>query len=164
MFESEAQNVQRNVREEVAAYLGGKFDDIALTGNTTAGLALVYHGLPLKSGDEVLVTTHDHVVHHEAIRLSTERNGASVRKIKLFDDAASASAEDIVSHVREGIGPKTRVLGITWVHSATGIRLPVRQIADALGEINSKRDEKERVVLVVDGVHGIGAVDATIAE
>ncbi|WP_018973638.1 aminotransferase class V-fold PLP-dependent enzyme [Rudaea cellulosilytica] len=164
MFESEAQNLQEKVRVDIAAYLGGKPDEIALTPNTTTGLALVYHGLPLKSGDEVLVTTHDHVVHHEAIRLSTERNGASVRKITLFDDAARASAEAIVSRVREGIGPKTRVLGITWVHSATGIRLPVRQIADAVGEINSKRDEKERMVLVVDGVHGIGAVDATIAD
>ncbi|MBS0514593.1 MAG: aminotransferase class V-fold PLP-dependent enzyme [Proteobacteria bacterium] len=164
MFESEAQNLQDKVCVDVAAYLGGKPDEIALTPNTTTGLALVYHGLPLQPGDEVLVTTHDHVVHHEAIRLSTERNGASVRKIKLFDEAANASADAIVSRVREGIGPKTRALGITWVHSATGIRLPVRQIADALGEINSKRDEKEHVVLVVDGVHGIGAVDATIAD
>lgn len=164
MFESEAQNLQKKVRDEVAAYLGGKPDEIALTPNTTTGLALIYHGLPLKAGDEVLVTTHDHVVHHEAIRLSTERNGASVRKIKLFDDAANTSADAIVARVREGIGPKTRVLGITWVHSATGIRLPVRQIADAVHEINSKRDEKERVLLVVDGVHGIGAVDATIAD
>jgi isopenicillin-N epimerase len=164
MFESEAQNLQRKVREDVAAYLGGDADEIALTPNTTTGLALVYHGLPLKSGDEVLVTTHDHVVHHEAIRLSTERNGASVRKIPLFDDASSASADAIVARVRAGIQPKTRVLGITWVHSATGIRLPVRQIADALQEINSKRDEKDRVLLVVDGVHGIGAVDAKISD
>lgn len=164
MFEGEAQNLQKKVRDDVAPYLGGKADEIALTPNTTTGLALIYHGLPLKSGDEVLVTTHDHVVHHEAIRLSTERNGASVRKIKLFDDAANASADAIVARVRDGVAAKTRVLGITWVHSATGIRLPVRQIADALHEINAKRDEKDRVLLVVDGVHGIGAVDATIAD
>jgi len=164
MFESETQNLQRKVREDIAAYLGGQPDEIALTPNTTTGLSLVYHGLPLKAGDEVLVTTHDHYVHHEAIRLATERNGASVRRIPLFDDAASASVDAIVGRVREGIGAKTRVLGITWVHSASGIRLPVRQIADALREINAKRDEHERVLLVLDGVHGIGAVDATIVD
>src|SRR5438477_9306154 len=76
MFESEAQNAQRKVREEIAAYLGGKEDEIALTPNTTTGLALVYHGLPLKPGDEVLTTAHDHVSHHESIRLATERSGA----------------------------------------------------------------------------------------
>lgn len=164
MFEGEAKNLQHKVREDIAAYLGARSDEIALTGNTTTSLALVYHGLPLKPGDEILVTTHDHVVHHESIRLSSERNGASVRKFALFDDAASASADGIVARVRAAIGAKTRVLGITWVHSSTGIRLPVRQIADALRQINQQRSEAERVLLVVDGVHGIGAVDETIAD
>src|SRR2546430_4197284 len=41
---SEAENVQRKVREDVAAYLGGRQDEIALTPNTTTSLALVYHG------------------------------------------------------------------------------------------------------------------------
>src|ERR1041384_2977508 len=156
MFESQAENAQRKVREEVAAYLGGKQDEIALTPNTTTGLALVYHGLSLKPGDEILTTTHDHVVHHESIRLSTERNGASSRRIALFDDAATATVDGIVARVRENIRPNTRVVGITWVHSATGMRLPVREIAAAL--------KGKDVLLVVDGVHGLGCVDETIAE
>src|SRR5207248_910147 len=134
MFEGEAENVQRRVREDVAAYLGARQDEIALTANTTTGLALVYHGLPLKPGDEVLVTTHDHVVHHESIRLATERNGASVRRFALFDEAAAASVDGILARVRQALRPATRVLGVTWVHSATGMRLPVRQIADVIKE------------------------------
>ena len=114
MFESESQNLQSKVCNDVAAYLGGRPDEIALTPNTTTGLALVYHGLPLKPGHEVLVTTHDHYSHHESIRLSTERNGASVRKIALFDEAANASVDGIVGRIREAIRPATRVLGITW--------------------------------------------------
>jgi len=164
MFESESQNLQSKVCNDVAAYLGGRPDEIALTPNTTTGLALVYHGLPLKPGHEVLVTTHDHYSHHESIRLSTERNGASVRKIALFDEAANASVDGIVGRIREAIRPATRVLGITWVHSSTGIRLPVRQISEALQDVNRKRDQADRVLLVVDGVHGIGAVDEAIAQ
>lgn len=164
MFEGEATNMQHKVCVDIAAYLGAKPEEIALTSNTTTSLSLVYHGLPLKSGDEVLSTTHDHVVHHEAIRLSTERNGASARRITLFEDASAASVDGIVGRIREGIRPQTRVLGITWVHSATGIRLPVRAVADALKDVNNGRDAADRVVLVVDGVHGIGAVDETIAE
>ena len=163
MFETEAENLQSKVRGDVAAYLGGRPEEVALTPNTTTGLALVYHGLPLKPGDEVLVTTHDHYVHHEAIRFATERNGASVRRFALFDDAASATAGGIVSRVREAIRPATRVLGITWVHSSTGMRLPVRAIADALQEVNRQRGGDERVLLVVDGVHGLGAVDESVA-
>src|SRR2546426_558145 len=89
MFEAGGQNAPRKERGEIAAYLGGKEDEIALTANTTTGLALVYHGLPLKPGDEVLTTAHDHVVHHESIRLATERNGASWRRFALFDQAAT---------------------------------------------------------------------------
>ncbi len=164
MFETDAENLQRKVRQDIATYLGAHADEVALTANTTTSLSLVYHGLSLKAGDEVLVTTHDHVVHHEAIRLSTERNGASVRKIALFDEAASASVDGIVDRIRTAIRPQTRVLGITWVHSSTGIRLPVREIAAVLKDINGQRSEADRVLLVVDGVHGIGAVDETIAE
>jgi selenocysteine lyase/cysteine desulfurase len=164
MFESEFGKVERKVREDIAPYLGAHPEEIALTGNTTTSLALVYQGLPLKAGQEVIVTTHDHFSHHESVRLATERNGASVRKIALYDEAANASVDGIVDRVRKGIRPATRVLGITWVHSSSGVRLPVRQISQALRDINRSRDEADRVLLVVDGVHGIGAVDETIAE
>lgn len=164
MFEDEARNMQLAVCKDIAEYLGGTPDEIALTPNTTTGLALVYHGLPLKAGDEVLVTTHDHVVHHESVRLSTQRNGAEARRFTMFDDAATATVDGIVARVREAVRPATRVLGATWVHSSTGIRLPIRAIADALAEINAKRDEASRIVFVVDGVHGLGAVDASVAE
>jgi len=164
MFESEEHNLQMAVCKDIAAYLGGKPGEIALTPNTTTSLALVYLGLPLKAGDEVLVTTHDHYAQHESIRLATERSGASVRRITLFDDAASATVDGILTRIRAGIRPATRVLGLTWVHSASGIRLPVREIAKVVAEANRERSDADRVLLVVDGVHGIGAVDETIAE
>ncbi|OLC78554.1 MAG: aminotransferase class V, partial [Deltaproteobacteria bacterium 13_1_40CM_4_68_19] len=117
----------------------------------------------LRPGDEVLVTTHDHFSHHEAIRFATERNGASVRKFALFDEASTATVDGIVTRVHDAVRPATRVLGITWVHSSTGMRLPVRQIAEALREVNRGRAGNERVLLVVDGVHGLGAADETVA-
>jgi selenocysteine lyase/cysteine desulfurase len=159
MFEDDAHNLPLQVQREVADYLGGKPEEVCLTGNTTTGLALVYHGLPLKPGDEVLTTTHDHYSHHESIRLATERAGASMRKIALFDEAADASTDSIIDALLKGIGPKTRVVGLTWVHSSSGIRLPIREISAAL-----RQRSGQPLMLVVDGVHGIGATDETIAE
>ena len=157
LFEDDAHNVPMHVQARVAAYLGSRAQDVCLTGNTTTGLALVYHGLPLRPGDEVLCTTHDHFSHHESIRLATERAGATMRKIALFDAAANAGTQSITDALLAGIGPKTRVVGLTWVHSASGIRLPIREIAAAL------RARSESLVLVVDGVHGIGATDEAVA-
>jgi selenocysteine lyase/cysteine desulfurase len=54
------------------------------------------------------------------------------------------------------------VLGLTWVHSCTGVRLPIRAIADMLAEVNRTRRERERVRLIVDGAHGLGAVDEAV--
>src|SRR6476646_798999 len=56
------------VRAAAADYTGGKPEEIAITGNTTTGLALGYGGLPLKPKQEILVTTHDHYVTYEALR------------------------------------------------------------------------------------------------
>ena len=159
MFMTPEENLQLAVCREAAAYIGGQPDEIALTPNTTTSLALVYHGLPLRAGDEVLATTHDHYSHHESIRLACERNGATSRRIALFDEAREASVEGIVARLRDAIRPETRVLGLTWVHSSTGIRLPCVEIAAMLAQVNAGRDAAQRILFVLDGVHGLGAVD-----
>jgi isopenicillin-N epimerase len=162
LFESAEKNLPLQICRTIADYIGGNANDVALTPNTTTGLALIYQGLPLREGDEVLTTNHDHYVHHESIRMATSRCGATWRKIPLFDSYDSISADQMVDRIRKGIGPKTRVLGTTWVHSASGLRLPIRRIADVVAEANRGRDEKDRVLLVVDGVHGIGVEDPNI--
>ena len=152
------------IQAAVAEYLGGKPEEVALTNSTTMGLALVYQGLPLKAGQEILTTTHDHFVHHEAIRLAAERAGATVKKISLFDNFNSISEEEIVGRIKKAITPKTRVIGITWVHSSTGLKLPVRAVANAIAEANKGRAEADCVLLIVDGVHGFGVEDEAVAR
>jgi selenocysteine lyase/cysteine desulfurase len=162
MFEAPETNIPLKVLTALGSYIGGDPQDIALTQNTTTGLSLIYHGLPLKAGDEILTTVNDHFVHHESIRLATERNGASWRKIALWDSWDAISADEIVDRLRRAIQPNTRVVGITWVHSQSGLRLPIRRIADMIAEVN--RDRANRVLLVVDGVHGVGVEDPRITS
>jgi isopenicillin-N epimerase len=152
------------IQSAVAEYLGGKADEVAATNSTTMGLALVYHGLPIKTGQEILTTAHDHFVHHEAVRLAAERAGATVRKIALFDDIKTVSISEITARIKKAISPKTRAVGVTWVHSSTGLKLPIRAIANTIAEANKGRAESDRVILVVDGVHGFGVEDENVAE
>ncbi|GIF70394.1 class V aminotransferase [Asanoa ishikariensis] len=143
----------RRVASAVMNYLGNGSDRVAFTDSTTLGLGLLYGGLRLGAGDEVLTTKHDFYATHEALRLRTLRDGVAVRQIELYSDPATASVDEIVGKLTAAVGPRTRVVAVTWVHSSTGVRLPIRAIADAL----AGRD----VLLCVDGVHGFGAVDAT---
>jgi isopenicillin-N epimerase len=162
VFEQTDNNIPLQVCRALANYIGADAHDIALTQNTTTGLALLYHGLPLREGDEILTTTHDHYVHHESIRLATGRCGATWRKIPLFDSYDSISPDEIAERIRKAIAPKTRAVGVTWVHSSSGVRLPIASIAETLTQVNRGREEKDRVLLIVDGVHGLGVEDPNI--
>ena len=162
LFSFKDESMSDKVKKAAAEYLGAKPQEIALTTNTTTGLALIYQGLKIQSNQEILTTVHDHYSHHESIRLATEKAGASFKKIALFDSLNAISAGSIVQRIRDAITDRTRAVGITWVQSSTGLKLPVRKIADAIAEVNRNREESNRVMLIVDGVHGLGVENETI--
>jgi isopenicillin-N epimerase len=162
--QAQEETLPSRVQRRAAEYIGGHPDEVALTDSTTQGLALIYNGLTVKSGEEILTTTHDHFVHHESIRLATERAGASWRRIALYDSPEAASAEQMTERLRHAIGPRTRVIGLTWVHSSTGVKLPVRALSGVVADANRSREEHERVRLVLDGVHGFGNQEEQVAE
>jgi isopenicillin-N epimerase len=55
---------ENEVLEAAAGYLGARSSDIALTDSTTMGLGLVYNGLSLHAGQEVLTTEQDYYATH----------------------------------------------------------------------------------------------------
>lgn len=150
--------------EAAADYMGADADDVALTDSTTMGLGILYNGLVLRPGDELLTTEHDYYVTHESLRQAAERTGATVRKIRLYDEIGDVSADGIVNAVRSAIGSRTRVLALTWVHSGTGLRIPLSKMAEVVEEANAGRDEEDRLLLCVDGVHGFGIEDETVED
>jgi len=155
-----AMTAEAAVAAAAGRYLGVDPADIALTDSTTMGLGLLYNGLKLRANQEILTTTHDHYSTETSLRLRAERTGASIRRISLYRDSAAKSVDEIVSNVAKAVTSQTRVLAVTWVHSCTGVKLPIRAIADVLKPINAGRDVQDRVLLCVDGVHGLG-VDGT---
>src|SRR3954453_6178328 len=156
--------LQEAARAAAGQYLAVNASVIALTDSTTMGVSLIYNGLHLTPDQEILTTEQDYYVTHEAIRLATRRTGAKVRKVSLYEQIHGITAEQIVERITQGITPATRVVALTWVHSSTGLKLPLRRIADALEAINADRDGPARVLLCVDGVHGFGIEDVTLPD
>jgi selenocysteine lyase/cysteine desulfurase len=153
------------VRAAAAEYLGAKPEEIALTGNTTTGLALLYGGLPLGPKQEIVATTHDHYVTYESLRLRALHSGGKpVRKVPLYATPEKASEDEIVGNLVKAVGPHTRAFACTWVHSSTGVKLPIRKMADALRDLNRKRADADRVLLCVDGVHAFGVEQEGVAD
>jgi selenocysteine lyase/cysteine desulfurase len=152
------------VRDAASGYLNVQPDDLAMTDSTTMGLGLVYGGMKLGSGQEILSDTHDHIVTTLSLRCVAERTGATLHRVPLYDDPATANAEKIVETVTQNLRPATRLVALTWVHSGTGVKLPVRQIADAVAAVNTGRSPDDRILFAVDGVHGFGLEDVTFDD
>lgn len=152
------------VLSAASEYLGVDASEIALTDSTTMGLGILYGGIRLRADQEAIATVHSHYSTRESIRLRSLRTGARRREIRLFDDPKTASVDEIIASVRTAISPATRVLAVTWVHSSTGFKVPIRAIADFLRDVNRHRGPDDRVLLCVDGVHGFGIEDVTMAD
>ena len=148
--------LEERMADAASAYLGTRAVELAFTDSTTMGLGLVYGGLRLAPGDEILTTEHDFYATHEAIRLRSLRLQTPTRRIRLYDDPERASVDSIIRAIRGGISQSTRVLALTWVHSSSGVKLPLARVGELLAGINRGRPESRRVLLIVDGVHGLG--------
>ena len=155
-LEDHGQRLDRQARSAAAEYLGGDRGQVVFTRSTTDGLGLLYGGLRLREGQEVVTTTHDFYSTHEALRLRADRTGAKVRRITLYEDPAAVTSARLVEAVRRGLGPRTRVLALTWVHSGTGVKLPLAGICQAVAEHNRGRDPADRVLVCADAVHALG--------
>jgi selenocysteine lyase/cysteine desulfurase len=164
MYEGVEGEPYEKARNAMAGYLGADADEIAFTSNTTSALAVFYHGLRIRPDQEIVLTEHDHPVHHAVARYAAARSGSPIRYIPLFDSPEGADAGEVVARIGRAIGPKTRVVGVTWVQSSTGVRLPIPAIAEAVALANRGRAEADRCLLLVDGVHGFGNQDADAAR
>ncbi len=137
-------------RKAAAHYLDTDPGSIALTDSTTMGLGILYSGLKLRRGQEILTTEHDFYATTEALRLASERSGATVRRIRLYDEPSAANETEIVDRVRAAIRPQTRVVAVTWVHSGTGVRLPIPAIGE-VGRPGQRRPRARRPRAAVRG-------------
>nr|WP_315445795.1 aminotransferase class V-fold PLP-dependent enzyme [uncultured Pseudomonas sp.] len=155
---------EENVRVWAGKYLQAKPGQIALTGSTTEGLAMIYGSVQVRPDQEILTTEHEHYSTRNILDFRTRRDGTRVRKLKLFESPQSISLDQVLDIINRNIRPETRVLGMTWVHSGSGVKLPISDISRLVDEHNRQRDDKDRLIYVVDGVHGFGVDDLSFAQ
>ena len=152
------------VRDWAARYLQVKPRQIALTGSTTEGLGMIYGGLKVRADQEILTTVHEHYSTNRILGFRQQRQGTQVRKLRLFNQPRELSTDQLLSTLDQAIKPNTRVLGMTWVHSGSGVKLPVGEIGKLVRQHNRDRDENERILYVIDGVHGFGVENQNFAD
>jgi isopenicillin-N epimerase len=152
------------VLRAAADYLEVDPTEIALTDSTTMGLGLLYGGLTLREGQEILTTLHEHYATETSLRLRAERTGVTLRQIPLYHSLKNVSRLELLENVIKNIRPNTRIVAVTWVHSSTGLKLPIHEMARAIHTLNESRAEEDRVIFCVDGVHALGVEDFRLSD
>jgi selenocysteine lyase/cysteine desulfurase len=118
----------------------------------------------MRSDHEVLTSDNEHPATVDVLTARAERETRPPHKtVALYRDSATATAREIVDNVRAALTPKTRILTLTWVSSANGVKLPIAEIARQVTAANDDRDPDNRLLFVVDGVHGFGIENETFA-
>lgn len=103
-------DVPERLRALLARLVGGRSEEIVLGNSTSHGLHLIAHGLSWQDGDEILTVEGD----YPATVLPWQRlAGAGVRTRSLRPTSDLLSGEELAA----AIGPRTRVLAVTWVDS-----------------------------------------------
>ncbi len=154
----------RSVLDGAGAYLGADPDSIALTESTTMGLAVVLTGFRLRPGEEIVSTGHEHYAASELLRFKASGSGARHRVIRLYEDPRRVTEEEVVAALRNGLSDETRLLVLTWVHSGTGVKLPLARLGEVVAEVNRGRAEGRELLVCVDGVHGFGVEDFEVGS
>jgi cysteine desulfurase/selenocysteine lyase len=135
---------QEVAREKLADFLNVKISEISLTHNTTEGLNIVALGLHLKKGDEVIMTTHEHVGN-----AAPWLNVAKLRGIVIKTFTPALTAKENLEQIEALITSKTKVIAVPHITCTTGIVLPVKQIC-ALAKA-------KQIIACIDGAHGSGS-------
>src|SRR5713101_4284408 len=146
--------MRESLRAKVARMLRVSADEIAITRNTSEGSNIIVKGVDLKSGDEVLITDHNHPSNNDSWRVRAQRDGFVVKSLPV--PIPAPSAEKLLADFERAITPRTRVIAITHVTSTTGIQYPAREIA-ALAR-------RRNIYMHLDGAQTFGALDVNLAE
>jgi len=127
-------NAEFNValRRKLAAFVGAKENEIALTNNTSDGMIMGTWGPALDPGDEIAYTNHDHVGGAHPILHRVRRDRLGVRVIDLSDRKfhPATSPDVYVNAFEAALTPRTKLLSFCHINYTDGGVLPVKAICE----------------------------------
>ena len=135
------------VKVDLAKAFGGAPCEYGFVTNATEGVNAVLRSTRFGPDDELLCTDHVYRAVKQAMRSRAGESGATLREVAVPVPSAGAAA--LLAAVLAGVTPRTRMLVLDHVTSATATRFGVEGLRARL---------PERCLLLVDGAHAPGAL------
>lgn len=151
-FTQELPALLNRTRVEFAEFVGAHPQNIGFITNATEGVNAVLRSLELKTGDEILVTTHGYPACTNACRFVAKRSGAKV--VTAHIPFPLQSPDEVTQTILEAVTEKTRLALIDHITSPSGLVLPIEQIVKEL--------QARGVETLVDGAHAPGMVELNL--
>lgn len=117
-------------------------DDIALLKNTSEGLSVVAHGLEWQAGDNIVISNEE-FPSNRIVWESLRDHGVTVREADLRGDDPEAS-------LLAEIDDRTRLLAVSSVQYASGIRLDLQRLGDFC--------HQHHILYCIDAIQSLGAL------
>jgi isopenicillin-N epimerase len=145
---------KETVRARLARQWGVDAEEIAITRNSSESLQICQMGFDLKSGDEVLTTTHDYPRMITTFKQRQRREGIVLKQFKL--PIPCEDDDQVVSLFESNITPKTRLMLMSHIVNITGQILPVKKVVAMA--------RRRNIPVIVDGAHALAHLDFKIAD
>ena len=140
--------------KKLSEFMNADPQGMALVKNTTEGVNTVLRSLPLKPGDEIIVTDHSYQACWNAVDFVTQRSGAKTVVVEV--PFRVGNEDEIVDLVMDSVTDRTVLAMIDTVTSATGLRMPFERLVGELQETG--------VDVLLDAAHGPGIVPLDLSD
>jgi len=142
--------LEQRLRERAAWLIGAPSpDDIALLKNTSEGLSFVAGGLDWSPGERI-VGISDDFPSNRVVWESLAARGVH------FDKVDVHTAADPEQALIDALRPETRLMAVSSVHFATGLRFDLARLSAACRE--------RGVLLCIDAIQALGALPFDLRE
>ena len=138
----------RESRIALGKYLNADADDLVYIPNATHGVNIVAHSLRLKPGDEVLTTDHEYGACDYTWEFVCGKAGADY--VHQTIPLPVHSEDEIVDMLWQAVTPRTKVIYLSHITSATALRMPVEKIC--------KRAREAGILTIIDAAHAPGQI------
>lgn len=138
-----ADEMMAQARTRLGAFVGADADDVVFFPNPTTAVNMVARALRLQPGDEVVTTDHEYGAMDRTWRKLCAEAGAAYVRVPV--PLPVSTADDFVERVWAAVTPRTRVLFLSHLTSATALVFPVHELC--------RRAREAGIVSVVDGAH-----------
>ena len=149
-----AEALAEKTRITAARFLGCDVGEMLITTSTTNGMNAIAQGLRLKAGDRILTTDQEHGGGLLCWKYFEKYYGVIVDIIVIPPGENSGDA--IVNRISDNIKKETRLISISHIFSATGLRVPVTEI--------SVLARSKGILCIVDGAQAAGAIKVNVKE